>query len=60
MKIFMKHFLRDDSGAVSVEWVVLVAAVIGLCVAVFGAMDTGTMDLADDTSDFVSTYDPLL
>ncbi|MGR3507054.1 MAG: hypothetical protein ACU0B7_14430 [Paracoccaceae bacterium] len=38
----------------TVDWVVLVAAVISLAVAAFFAVKTGTMALADETSTYVS------
>jgi len=47
----MKHvwlvFLRNDNGAVTVDWVVLAAAVVALGVAVGGSITTGTTDLSD-------------
>ena len=49
-----KSFLREDTGAVTTEWVVLVAAVLMLGVTVFFAVDSGTMDLAEGTSDYMT------
>jgi Flp pilus assembly pilin Flp len=49
-----KSFARDDSGAVSAEWVVLVAGVVMLCVAAFFSMESGTLDLAQGTSDHLT------
>ena len=44
----------DETGAVSAEWVVLVAGVIMLGVTVFLSVDGGTMNLADGTSTHLS------
>ncbi|MDX5400800.1 MAG: hypothetical protein LPK02_00315 [Rhodobacterales bacterium] len=50
----IQAFLRDECGAVTTEWVVLVAAVLMLGVTVFFAVDSGTMDLAEGTSDYMT------
>lgn len=44
MKIFelVKTFARDEDGAVTVDWVVLTAAVVGLGIAVLTSVRTGT------------------
>lgn len=39
-------FLKDDSGAVTVDWVVLTAAIVGLGVAVITSIGSGTNSLA--------------
>lgn len=41
-------FLRDESGAVTVDWVVLTAALVGLGVAVLTTVSGGATDLAGD------------
>jgi Flp pilus assembly pilin Flp len=40
MKLFdlMKNFTKDESGAVTVDWVVLTAAIVGLGIAVLTAV----------------------
>ncbi len=45
---FIKNFANDESGAVTVDWVVLTAAIIGLGVAVMTSVGAGATDLADD------------
>ena len=47
MTNFLKRFAQDESGAVTVDWVVLCAAVVGLGVAVAGAMNTSLKTVAD-------------
>ena len=37
----IKSFARDDSGAVTVDWVVLTAAIVGLGIAVITAISGG-------------------
>ncbi len=43
-----KSFLSDDSGAVTVDWVVLTAALVGLGLAVISVVSTGLEDLSGD------------
>ena len=43
---FFKNFGKDDSGAVTVDWVVLTAAIVALTVAVFGTIQSHTNSLA--------------
>lgn len=38
----LNRFRRDQDGAVTVDWVVLVALVISLCMAIFVAMSDAT------------------
>lgn len=55
---FIKNFRKDDSGAVTVDWVVLTAAVAALAGAVYTAIETGASDLTGKTSTFLSDQDP--
>jgi Flp pilus assembly pilin Flp len=41
-------FLSDESGAVTVDWVVLTAALVGLGLAVMSVVSTGLEDLSGD------------
>ncbi|MEQ8291593.1 MAG: hypothetical protein RIA08_05245 [Roseovarius sp.] len=43
-----KIFLHDESGAVTVDWVVLTAAVVGLGVAAVDIVEEGVNALASD------------
>lgn len=45
---FIKTFRADEDGAVTVDWVVLTAAVVGLGIAVLSAVNTGSNTLADN------------
>ena len=48
MKLFnmIKNFRNDESGAVTVDWVVLTAAIVGLGIAVLTTVTGGVSDLA--------------
>jgi len=45
---FIKNFRKDENGAVTVDWVVLTAAVVGLAVAAYSTIETQTGQLAAD------------
>ena len=47
MNTFIQNFLKDEDGAVTVDWVVLTAAVVGLGIAGVTAVNTGIGDLAE-------------
>lgn len=42
------HFLLSEDGAVTVDWVVLTAALVGLGLAVMAVVSGGTEDLSSD------------
>jgi Flp pilus assembly pilin Flp len=44
---FIKNFKNDESGAVTVDWVVLTAAIVLLGAAVGSSVKTGATDLGD-------------
>jgi Flp pilus assembly pilin Flp len=44
---FAKNFARDEDGAVTVDWVVLTAAIVGLGIAVLTTVGGGVMDLGN-------------
>ena len=50
MKLFanLKSFAANESGAVTVDWVVLTAAIVGLGIAVIASVRNGTASLATD------------
>ncbi|RFP91009.1 hypothetical protein DZK27_01710 [Rhodobacteraceae bacterium 63075] len=58
MEKFFQEFVGEEEGAITVDWVVLVAGVLSLCVAVFGAVQTGALDLTDDTSEYMEEFEP--
>jgi Flp pilus assembly pilin Flp len=56
MKLFemIKTFKADEDGAVTVDWVVLTAAIVGLGIAVLTSVSGGTTSLADKISSTLS------
>ncbi|SMX27572.1 hypothetical protein TRP8649_01678 [Pelagimonas phthalicica] len=42
---FIKNFRKDEAGAVTVDWVVLTAAVVGLAIAAYTAIETNANTL---------------
>ncbi len=53
----IRFFSRED-GAVTVDWVVLTAACVGLLAAGWGNLRDGTTDLADGTESYMSSAEP--
>lgn len=47
---FIKNFRADDDGAVTVDWVVLTAAIVVLGISVLTVVGQGTMALSDKIS----------
>lgn len=41
MRLCLKHFLSDESGAMTLDWVVLTGALVGTGLAVMGQVGTG-------------------
>jgi Flp pilus assembly pilin Flp len=55
---FFKNFRKDEDGAVTVDWVVLTAAVVGLAIAAYSSIERGATDLTADTEIFLNAQDP--
>ena len=49
-----QNFKRDEDGAITVDWVVLTAAVVGLSIAVLASVTGGTTSLAGKISSNLS------
>ncbi len=60
MKLFKlaKSFVRDEDGAVTVDWVVLTAAIVGLGIAVGVAVSGATFNLSEKISNEIDSMDP--
>ena len=54
MKLF-NAFLKEESGAVTVDWVVLTAAIVGLGIAVLTQVGGATTDVSELISSDMST-----
>ena len=48
LNAMIKNFAADESGAVTVDWVVLTAAIVGLGIAVMASVSDGLEDLSGD------------
>ncbi len=57
MKSALQRFAKDDSGAITVDWVVLTAAVVALGVAAAAAMSTGTTELSENIWTYMDSLD---
>ena len=58
MMKFIKNFRNDEDGAVTVDWVVLTAAVVGLAVAAYTSIEDGAKGLTANTSTFLGSQNP--
>jgi Flp pilus assembly pilin Flp len=64
LKNIINKFFNDESGAVTVDWVVLTAAIVGLGMVVMSTVgdgietlsDTVVTDLSTTASGYVSTH----
>ncbi len=54
LNTLIKNFVADESGAVTVDWVVLTAAIVGLGIAVIASVSSGVNTLAGNISTEVS------
>lgn len=54
---FFKSFANDEAGAVTVDWVVLTAAIVGIGVAVMSTVTDGIGDLATDIDSGLQTQE---
>ncbi|WP_170332744.1 hypothetical protein [Ruegeria arenilitoris] len=52
---FFKNFRKDEDGAVTVDWVVLTAAVVALAAVAYGQISTGTSTAAGNVSSKMAT-----
>jgi len=54
-----KNFVSSEAGAVTVDWVVLTAALVGLGLAVMSVVSGGIENLSGDISQALTDTDPL-
>ncbi len=54
MREVVKKFNEEDDGAVTVDWVVLTAAIVGLGIAVVAALASSTSNVATNISSEVA------
>jgi hypothetical protein len=54
MRVRVKVFARNEDGAVTVDWVVLTAAVVGLGIGVVSVLSNSTQNVGDVIADGLS------
>lgn len=52
-----KTFFRSEDAAVTVDWVILTAAVVGLAVGIYGALEQNVFNLGNLAADAVGSED---
>jgi len=55
MQLLIAKFKEDENAAVTVDWVVITAAIVGLCISVMVAVGAGTTDMSGDISGTISS-----
>ena len=56
IKSRLKTFFNDTSGAITVDWIVLTAAVVALAAVTIGVIQTGSEGLADNAGTYMNDY----
>ena len=57
---FIKNFRADEDGAVTVDWVVLTAAIVGLAIAVLASVRAGANKMGDGVQSELSKAVPTI
>jgi Flp pilus assembly pilin Flp len=52
---YLTKFRRDEDGAVTVDWVVLTAAIVGLAIAIIAAIASGALDQSTSVGSVIDT-----
>lgn len=55
METRISRFVNDEDGAVTIDWVVLTAAVVGLVTAIFVSLGNDTSDYSKDLGNYMSS-----
>ncbi len=56
MMDFIKNFRKDEDGAVTVDWVVLTAAIVGLAIVAFKTIGDNTQTMTNNIATSISTF----
>ena len=51
----IRKFIASEDAAVTVDWVVLTAGVLGLCLAIFVTLGNDTADYSEDIGSFMTS-----
>ncbi|WP_170572865.1 Flp family type IVb pilin [Ruegeria atlantica] len=54
---FIKNFRKDEDGAVTVDWVVLTAAIVGLAAVAYTSIGNGTTSIANSVGSALTATD---
>lgn len=54
MTKLLKNFIRKEEGAVTVDWVILTAAIVGLATVAYVAIEDNTEELFEATGNAIS------
>ncbi|WP_424987743.1 hypothetical protein [Microbulbifer sp. S227A] len=57
MRNSLRTFLRDESGAVTVDWVVLTAAVVALATVAFASLQSASGGVGVSLGEYLSTLE---
>ncbi|SHI66292.1 hypothetical protein SAMN05444000_102189 [Shimia gijangensis] len=52
---FLEYFCKDEDGAVTVDWVILTAGVVGLAVIAYVAIEENTLALANSAASEIAS-----
>lgn len=58
MLVYSRRFISNEQGAVTVDWVVLTAAVAGLCIALIVELSNDATSLSVLTQQYLATQEP--
>lgn len=54
---FFSNFRREDDGAITVDWVVLTAAIVGLTIGLIAAIASGALDKSTGLGQRIDSMD---
>ncbi|CUH75711.1 hypothetical protein [Tropicibacter naphthalenivorans] len=57
MHKLLKTFAKHEDGAVTVDWILLTAAMVGFCIAVYTVLEDSTIGLADAAAAEIQSRD---
>lgn len=58
MAHLLRTFFPDEDGAVTVDWVVLTAAVVGIVLAAYASIESGSGSMADAVGTYMTDTTP--
>lgn len=58
MRSLLRTFKSDEDGAVTVDWVVLTAAIVGLAIAVIASISSGAISQSTSVGNRLSSIEP--